>query len=148
MYAMEQKVKLLAHNIYKYLLINKCQIYLVSSFCRSYLWSTMYITSTDIEKNTMYIVFRCMYYRYLQFKALSNLQCLLTKHYIFPFMISCLPNVGNILHTCSITTGFFFSFVSQSSFFKTYLVLHRTINKMKFKNVVDKLCLQTVLRPQ
>lgn len=147
MYAMEQKVKLLAHNICKYLLtIDKCQIYLVSSFCRSYLWSTMYITSTDIEKNTMYIVFRCMYY--LQFKALSNLQCLLTKHYIFPFVISCLPNVGNILHTCSITTGFFFSFVSQSSFFKTYLVLHRTINKMKFKNVVDKLCLQTVLRPQ
>lgn len=147
MYAMEQKVKLLAHNIYKYLLtIYKCQIYLVSSFCRSYLWSTLYITSTDIEKNTMYIVFRCTYY--LQFKALSNLQCLLTKHYIFPFVISCLPNVGNILHTCSITTGFFFSFVSQSSFFKTYLVLHRTINKMKFKNVVDKLCLQTVLRPQ
>lgn len=142
MYSMEQRVKLLAHNIY----ISKCQIYLVSSFCRSYLWSTLYITSTDIEKNTMYIVFRSMYY--LQFKALSNLQCLLTKHYIFPFVISCLPNVGNILHTCSITTGFFFSFVSQSSFFKTYLGLHSTINKMKFKNVVDKLCLQTVLRPQ
>lgn len=99
-----------------------------------------------ISEQPSYIVFRCMYY--LQFKALSNLQCLLTKHYIFPFVISCLPNVGNILHTCSITTGFFFSFVSQSSFFKTYLVLHRTINKMKFKNVVDKLCLQTVLRPQ
>lgn len=58
-----------------YLLIFvKCQIYLVTSLCRSLL-STLYITNTDREKE--YLVHRIqVHVEFTIIEALSNLQCL------------------------------------------------------------------------